>query len=63
VEITEEAGVGVGEGEEEGAAEGLETVVIQGSEHQKTGTKLAEETTIGKGDMTRRWLKPVHLNV
>jgi hypothetical protein len=63
VEITEEAGVGAGQEEEEGAVEGLETVVMRESEHRKTRTKLAEGTTIGKEDMTGRWPKPVrHLN-
>jgi hypothetical protein len=62
VVITEEAEVGVGQGEEGGAAEGLGTVVMRESEHRKTRTKLAEGTTIGKEDMTRRWPKPVHLN-
>jgi hypothetical protein len=62
VEITEEAGVGAGQGEEGGGAEGLETVVMRESEHRKTRTKLAGGTTIGKEDMTGRWPKPVHLN-
>jgi hypothetical protein len=31
-------------------------------EHGKTKIKLAEATTIGKGDMTRRWPELAHLD-
>jgi hypothetical protein len=58
VEITEEAGeAGEEVGEEAGegdAAEEPGMVAKRRSEHGKTRTKLAEGTTIGKGDMTRR---------
>jgi len=35
---------------------------MRGIEHGKTKIKLVEATTIGKGDMTRRWPEPAHLD-
>jgi hypothetical protein len=62
VEITEEAGEAGEEAGDGDAAEELGTVAKRASERGKTRTKLPEGTTIGKGDMTRRWPEPVHLD-
>lgn len=62
VETVEEVGAGAEQVEAGAGVEGQAMVAMRGSEHGRTRTKLAEETTIGKGDTIRRWPELAHLD-